>query len=55
MPLGGTKAEHFSCFHSSCQLGLRFASPKYSAQKIAQNPGPGRPACVLDQFAIAES
>ena len=22
MPLGGAKAEHFSCFHSSCQLGL---------------------------------
>ena len=20
--LGGTKDEHFSCFHSSCQLGL---------------------------------
>ena len=22
MLLGGTKNEHFSCFHSSCQLGL---------------------------------
>ena len=22
MPLGGAKDEHFSCFHSSCQLGL---------------------------------
>ena len=23
MPLGGTKDEHFSCFHSSCQLRLK--------------------------------
>ena len=22
MPLGGAKDEHFSCFHSSCPLGL---------------------------------
>ena len=22
MPKDGAKAEHFSCFHSSCQLGL---------------------------------
>ena len=22
MPLGGSKDEHFSCFHSSCQLGV---------------------------------
>ena len=22
MPLGGAKDKHFSCFHSSCQLGL---------------------------------
>ena len=23
MPLGGAKDDHFSCFHSSCQLGLK--------------------------------
>ena len=23
MPLCGAKVEHFSCFHSSCQLGLK--------------------------------
>ena len=26
MPLGGAEDEHFSCFHSSCQLGLRVDS-----------------------------
>ena len=24
MPLGGTKDEHFSCFHRSCQLNQEF-------------------------------
>ena len=25
MPLGGAEDEHFSCFHSSCQLGLKYS------------------------------
>ena len=25
MPLSGTKDDHFSCFHSSCQLGLKMS------------------------------
>ena len=28
MPLGGTKDEHFSCFHSSGQWGLRAGVPR---------------------------
>ena len=32
MPLGGSKDKHFSCFHSSCQLGFKMLYQRYTLQ-----------------------
>ena len=34
MPLGGAKDEHFTCFHSSCQLGLIKNHPNFVQPKL---------------------
>ena len=35
MPIGGSKDEHFSCFHRSSQLGLRGAFSSQGPRKVA--------------------
>ena len=32
MPLSGAKDEHFSCFHSSCQWGLKGSGQQFQKQ-----------------------
>ena len=47
MPLGGTKDEHFSCFHRSCQLGLRGAFSSQGPRKVASDLPTKKHLCVL--------
>ena len=48
MPLGGAKDEHFSCFHSSCQLGLWLGAPIFLAHPCICSKK------VVDQFSMCE-
>ena len=58
MMLGDTKNDHFSCFHSSCQLGLRGKESatkptlKYSINLFRLGFGGGLMGSVVGPFEV---
>ena len=58
MPLGGAKDEHFSCSHSSCQLGIKISTRYFVKSWVETNSNIPlkrlRPHCVVGNAGLCK-